>query len=448
MRLVNIGKHSWAVGLNWVKYKDKRKRYADLQKEVTAISDGVPDMVTFRPRQYGFGVAGEQQAAYRASNPLAGGIEIVGSSFLGVFYLKDTDNSGFWWLFAIKNGLISANGELICATREEVEAEVVQLRDLLGTFEENVLCEMWDEEETPDNSGKPSSLELLVLGEARPESEKISSLEWLEPLLTYRRSSRLHLLKNIYQRRRRHLIGGVAATICLTGGLTLTSLLASWNEERAMREIQLASQTRLQQKADVLAHPEREFLKPWVTAMPVPAMVQRCLGTMLALPMVASGWALESAVCDGHKVDVSWKFEPGSDYLALPPDASLISPQKAVSSIRLPEFSPQKQEQDTGHSLLSPRSLASRHFYQLTQSMGALLALKFRPQEKKTVSKADKQEIVAPWQRGEWELKGIPAALMFDSSLALSLSMPGMILRNIEYSGEWSFKGEIYVLPR
>ena len=139
---------------------------------------------------------------------------------------------------------------------------------------------------------------------------------------------------------------------------------------------------------------------------------------------------------------VEWQFQPGADFVRLPPHASLESTRKAVSRIgHQPAFSSREGET---HGQLSSRAEIRSHLYQLTQNMGALLNnFQFDKPEQKVIEKIT---VIAPWQKGKWELKGIPAALLLDESLGRALSLPGLILREIVFSSSegWTMRGDVY----
>lgn len=76
--------------------------------------------------------------------------------------------------------------------------------------------------------------------------------------------------------------------------------------------------------------------------------------------------------------------------------------------------------------------------------MGALLNnFQFDKPEQKVIEKI---AVLAPWQKGKWELKSIPAALLLDESLGRALSLPGLILREIVFSSSegWTMRGDVY----
>ena len=85
MRLVKLNARHWAAGLQWFQVSAKSKRDMNaVRSEGMKLKGDPPDMVAFRPRQYGFGASGGL-AAYTTANPPAGGIGLPYTSILGVF---------------------------------------------------------------------------------------------------------------------------------------------------------------------------------------------------------------------------------------------------------------------------------------------------------------------------------------------------------------------------
>ena len=130
MRLVEINKRLYAAGLKWYQIPPQKKvtlatLRASIRKEAESMGDNeASDMAALRPRQYGFGMAGTVDA-YKKAVPLAGGVVRPGVNFLGVFRLRDTQGESFWWVIAVRQGLISSLADCICSTREEADKAVL-----------------------------------------------------------------------------------------------------------------------------------------------------------------------------------------------------------------------------------------------------------------------------------------------------------------------------------
>ena len=421
MRLVEINKRLYAAGLKWYQIPPQKKvtlatLRATLQKESESMGGNeAPDMAALRPRQYGVGMAGTVDA-YKKAVPLAGGVVRPGVNFLGIFRLRDTLGESFWWVIAVRQGLISSLADCICSTREEADKAVLELRDLLGEFDEQQDCE------TPE-----------------------ASLAWLEPVVRYHTKARLHALRvpPSYWRNRLLAAGGIALVVA--GAFAGNAYLQHREEQRRFISLKLSRQLEQQRREYMQAHPEEQFAQPWRTSPPVAELAEFCGERLLELPTAASGWKLERAICSGSMLTVEWQFQPGADFVRLPPHASLESTRKAVSRIgHQPAFSSLSSREGETHGQLSSRAEIRSHLYQLTQNMGALLNnFQFDKPEQKVIEKIT---VIAPWQKGKWELKGIPAALLLDESLGRALSLPGLILREIVFSSSegWTMRGDVY----
>ncbi len=414
MRLVEINKRLYAAGLKWYQIPPQKKvTLATLRKEAETVTGGdAPDVVALRPRQYGLGMAGTWEA-WKKAVPLAGGVVRPGVNFLGVFRLRDTLGESFWWVIAVRQGLISAHADCICESREEADKAVLELKDLLGEFDEEQDCDS-------------------------PEA----SLAWLEPVVKYHAKARLHALRvpPSYWRNRLLAAGGIALVVA--GAFAGNAYIRHMDEQRRLISQKLSLQMEQQRRDYMEAHPEEQFVQPWRTSPPVTELAAFCGEKLLELPTAASGWKLDRAVCSGSMLTVEWQFQPGADFVRLPPHASLESTRKAVSRIgHQPAFSSREGET---HGQLSSRAEIRSHLYQLTQNMGALLNnFQFDKPEQKVIEKIT---VIAPWQKGKWELKGIPAALLLDESLGRALSLPGLILREIVFSSSdgWTMRGDVY----
>lgn len=306
MRLVEINKRLYAAGLKWYQIPPQKKvTLATLRKKNGSMGDNdAPDMVALRPRQYGFGTAGTVDA-YKKAAPLAGGVVRPGVNFLGVFRLRDTLGEVFWWVIAIRQGLISGHADCICSTREEADKAVLELRDLLGEFDEQQDCE------TPE-----------------------ASLAWLEPVVRYHAKARLHALRVPPAYWRNRLLAGGGIALVIAGAFVGNAYFQHREEQRRLTNQTLSLQQEQQRRQYMQAHPEEQFAQPWRTSPPVAELAAYCGEKLLELPTAASGWKLERAICSSSMLTVEWQFRPGADFVRLPPHASLESVNR-----RLPVFS-------------------------------------------------------------------------------------------------------------
>ena len=418
MRRVVINKRHWAVGLQWFTSNAKQSE-PDLRRAAGKL-DHALDMVAYRQRQYGFAVSGGSVRDWLGVRALAAAVRITSPSFLGLFCLADQDGE-FWWVFATSQSLIVGMGDQVFPTRIEAEEWIESLKGLLDSdFAETVSCATMDE-----------------------------SLQWLTPLISAGPFSRfrgrngyLQPLQPLPGQRRKLAVMCSLAAVLLLGGYGFKKFLDHQAGKRAMEAARIAMANKEQHKQELLAHPERYFQQPWITAPAVDELVSRGVAALLRLPISASGWVLERAVFDGVGVVVTWGHRPGADYVHLPLSARIESPQKAIS--RLPAL---------GHRVkrpvepLLPREECTRLLYQGTQLMGAHLRLTYNNPEKKRV---DNIEITAPWMRGQWEVSEVPAAMLEDAALPKVFScIPGIMLESITFEKNvWIIKGAVYVAAK
>lgn len=419
MRRVVINKCQWAVGIQWTMSSTKLSTM-ELRRNAKKL-DPTLDLVAYRQRQHGFAASDGNMPDWVRVRALAASIRVASPSFLGLFCLEDQD-SEFWWVFAMSQSLIVGMGDQVFATQVEASAYIQSLRGLLDNeFAETVTCEAVED-----------------------------SLRWLSPLITSgpltrfrRRSGYLNPLQPSPGQRRTLVVAGGLVALLLVGGYGLKSFLDHQEWKRAVEAARAAMLNKEEHRRELMVHPERYFAQGWATAPDVKESIQNSLEVMLSLPTIASGWALESATCDGHVVKVSWAHKPGADYVHLPPASRVESPQKAVS--RLPIPAPAGTQRPV--ALLLSREESTQRIYQCTQLMGGRLKLVFNAPEKRVI---DKVEIVAPWIRGQWELSDVPAALVLDASIPDALTtIPGMTLESITMEkNNWTFKGAVYATSK
>lgn len=411
MRLANVDKRLWAVGLQWI--TDKKATLERAMREAEAQGNGAErfSTVAFRSRQYGLGT----DVSGKTLCPLAAALRLP-SSFLGVFSLEDADGTVFWWVLAVRHGIITAQGDNLFATREEAHAHVLSgVEDLLGEFENRKICESPEE-----------------------------SLAWLAPLLPSRFSFtafkiRLQPLR-AGKHAKKHLVLAIAG-LALVSVYGASLLLEHKATQKALEASRLALMDKERHRRELAEHPERHFPMPWNTSLSTADMFKRCVPAMLDVPVSASGWLLAVASCNGHSLTVTWLHQPGADYLSPPPAAKVETPEKAVAVFTLGSFD--KKYELLPHIGLPVRETVNRHLYQLTQNLGIKLNMNFgKPQ--KTVK--DKVELVAPWLRGDFELSAVPSGAMLDfPALSAALSVPGLVLEQIRMENfNWNIKGAVY----
>ncbi|WP_165072377.1 hypothetical protein, partial [Desulfovibrio sp. ZJ200] len=105
-------------------------------------------------------------------------------------------------------------------------------------------------------------------------------------------------------------------------------------------------------------------------------VAEPCMEALLAQPTVANGWQLSEASCSGRAVSVTWAHQSQADFLSLPDQAALKSPQLAVSRLTL--ATDRKARTGQNYPAILTRESAARHLYQITQQAGARLRLTFQ----------------------------------------------------------------------
>jgi hypothetical protein len=409
MRLLEFNGRTYAVGLWWQVTDPGAKKVLAKARSTAAIADDGYDSVVLMPRQFGLGrfPGGSRRKAYS----LAASLRVSVASYLGLFRLEEgVGDDGLWWVFAVRNGLISAEGDRLFPTREEAGDHARSLKDLGGDFE---LEEVFSEQ-------AQSRIAL---------QDRLAS-----PRGLFDRGHAVLPLHEDRQGQKRRAV--IAASIA---GFALVSFGANyWLDARevekqrdAMREVVRARESARQH---ALANAASYFIHLWETE-PNPAQrAEQCMDRMRSVPLVASGWLLDAVTCSNDSLVISWAHQPGASFLT-PPLGAHVEARTATSRDSLSRITPSP-------SLEPLRSVSeiTAHLYQVTQDASAKLRLSWSAPDKK---KIDGVEVVAPWVRGTWELASVPAASLADGSLPHALStLPGLVLSSIEYrGGVWTIKG-------
>jgi hypothetical protein len=427
MRFVSINNYLWAVGLHWETSPTRRLSGAELKRRAGELGAEY-DTVAFRPRQYAFGVSGGQDCGHARS--LSAFLNIP--SMVGLFTFKDAlSGELFWWVCGRSKNMTVGIGDQVFDSRDAAGAELVSLGNLLDIPLDN-----------PD---------VPVVVRETPEE----SLRWLAPLLRPDMAARLSqrgmlVPLGAVSRRTKHLLAAAAVAavtaVCVWG---VIDMLESIQRTATMEASRLTRLDTAQRRADVRAHPEKYFAQAWTSAPLADVAGGRCLSAVEDTPLYSNGWRMEYVTCAGDALNTGWLYQPGADFVHLPARAKLKDeqpPRHAVSSRALPPLAPGTRR-DQDYSRLLTHEYALRLLHQLRRDAGARsVSLDFAAPEKRRIDDL-KADVVAPWRKGKWELKDVPAALMLDLELMRNLSaLPGLVLEEISYSGNiWTIKGVIYV---
>lgn len=403
---------SYAVGLWWQVADHPGTRKMLEQARATAQSAGGEfNCVVLLPRQYGLGHVDGRIPRVRS---LAASMKPGHASYLGIFRLEEAlGDDGLWWVCALRQGMITAEGDRLCTTREEAQRHAHSLREIGGAF---------DHEETFVSV-----------------SESTAALEgYLAPASILLGTHALRPLNDDADRSRNRKLFAIAAAMLLL----LAYGAQQWSiarEEAHQRELaQLAIASREASRKALLASGSQHFGQPWNGQVQPLGRAAQCLSSMMAMPLFASGWKLETVTCADDAVITRWEHQAGASYTSLPAGSRLDSSTVATGRVVLPPV-PDR----TATQTLRTVAEASAHLYQLTQDVSAKLRLSFDLPDRKTV---DGVELIAPWVRGQWEMSELPHALLQDLALPSNLqNCPGLVLTGIEQKGgAWTFKGNIY----
>lgn len=428
MRMIVFNKQPWAVGLQWIPPRlnaMSRDKLLATARELRGDALPAYNVVVRRKKQVAFGFC-ENAADWRNVRSLAALIPDC-PSFLGLFHLLDVNGQSFWWVFARNHGTNLGSGDMVYDSFEQAQNHQRLSRELFISavskhgFESEVTC-------------------------ATPEESEA----WLREHCT------LHLLHKTLgsglilslgaPRRHRDVI---SVAIGMLGLLGLTWAAVTYydyrTEQALMSQARQLAETKAAHKQRLLDHPENLFAQEWSNAPQVASAGAACVDAILSLPTVTSGWLLSGATCAGRTVTVSWEHATTSNYLALPQDAKLESPQIANSrksvSARL---APRPAQPFT---MLYPQEQVRRILYQLCQSTGTRLQLSFQPAES---IKVEKDDVTAPWIKGKWELSSISPADVLDGSVLHVLdAVPGVVLTTVRLKNDvWTFQGNVYAAQK
>ncbi|MBF0515413.1 MAG: type 4b pilus protein PilO2, partial [Desulfovibrionaceae bacterium] len=310
-------------------------------------------------------------------------------------------------------------GDQVFPTRQEADNWIHSLRDLLDfEFDETVVCESVED-----------------------------SVKWLSPvthagisvfMFLSRHNGTLIPLKAVpaQQRNRGLAIALVLAVMAMIYGLKV--FLEFQTEIKAVQATNSAKLTKEKHRQNVLDHPEMYFPRIWADAPEAGETLAHAVKAILGLPLSVNGWLFEGASVDGKRLEVSWAFKPGADYIHLPFNSHIDTPQKAVSSSTLPVWPPRS----FSGGLLT-RDECTKLLFQSTQLLSARLSLNFQLPDRRNI---DGMDLVCPWVKGDWELSGLPSSIIYNLSFPLGfIKIPGLTINVVSLKeGVWTLKGEIY----
>lgn len=422
MYSITLDNKQYAAGL-WWQIRDggaagKKDMLALARETAEAFEESGYTCVALRSHQYGLGTC---LANVPVLPSLAAAVRSP-ATLMGLFALEktpdplDVGHPVVWWVAGINagdkdnEGMIAADGDAVFETEQEARHHLeARLRNLFEANQKLVFCP------TPEES-----------------------LAFLRPLLSP--DARLESLYVDLRKRRktiRILVGAGLFAGALLGGI---NFYQAWQEQTVQELAVRTFQSKEAHHRRIRSHPERHFTKTWLDAPSPERMAGVCLKVLLDAPLAANGWFAEVLTCQGKSLNVQWGHRPGADYLHPPhPDATFGKTPRTMTS-RSALSIPTRKREDVP---LLPRMEIERRLYQLTQMVSAKITPRWQPPETKIVEEV---EVTAPWRRGTWELKDIPAIAILDAVLFNELGkLPGLTIERISRDkSKWTITGDIY----
>ena len=395
MRVVTIGRTRYAIGL-WWQIEHTAGQSSMRRARHHALTLGTPlNSVVVRENQYGF-----CQGAKRLLTPsLAACLAQRLSSALAVCQIEDN----VWWVFAAKSGIVAAEGDWVGDSWQAAVDHAEYLRQMLNLPEAQLFPDRnasvsWIQSSIKTDSGSLRTLWLMNSCRLRPLSSSRSKVAIVLALL--------------------------AVVMLYHAGFFSSSI-----------DVQLALAAR---RLEIMAHPDRYFVRPWMNSHPPTVWSSRCLQEVLALPVIDQGWEFDAAVCVDDTLTTQWKFSPGASFLQLPQGAELFTPTMAQRVQNLP-----KAPTATNTKLRS-RDETARMLYEVANLLGLELQLTWNGKSTQTYQEGSLSvALTAPWQEGRFTFSNVPTLLVLDDTFyAMLESIPGLVLQEMSHRNEhWELKG-------
>lgn len=394
MRVVTIGRTRYAIGLWWQMEQGGRSSIRRARHHAASLGASLSSVVV-RDHQYGFG-----QETRRLGTPsLAVCLARRLPSVLAVCKIEDN----LWWVFAVKNGIIAAEGDWIGDRWQATVDHAAYLRQILN------------------------------LPEAQLYPDQNVSLSWIQDCLATD-SGPLWTRWQVNSCRLRPLTSSwpkIAAVLAL---LAVVMLYHAGFFSSSV-DVQLALAAR---RLEIMANPDRYFVRPWLNAPAPTVWSSRCLQEILALPVTDQGWEFDAAFCVDDTLTTQWKFSPGASFLQLPQGAELFTPTMAQRVQKLPKVP------SAADTTLRSRDETARMLYEVANILGLELQLTWNGKSTQTYQEGSLSvALTAPWQEGRFVFSNVPTLLVLDGSFyAMLESIPGLVLQEMSHRNEqWELKG-------
>lgn len=410
MQVVKIHNTRYAVGLWWQILQglpsgrgSQIQALGQARRMATTLVNPAYNCAALRKGQYGLGSKrGRIPRVLSLAAALACALKADNANLLTVYLLH---SGGPWWVCAIKNGVIAADGDFVCNSLESATAHARQLQEVLAMDAPQIF--------TDATSSQAHMASLLGKG------------SWLAGFVG---DGRMVSLRST--RRSLRIAGTTVFTLI---AMFMLYSLGFFSDDSAMRAAREA------RRMEILSHPERFFPRPWrENAAPVP-WAKRCLKNLFDLSTSDAGWELEQSICRKNDLEAHWNFASGASFLQLPAGASLHSPQKAMQKAALEPLPVDSKNVD-----LPKREEVARKLYEMANLFGLHLSLTWAQAANRTVREGSLAvPLKAPWQTGKWGFSDLPAQIILSPEFYQVLqSIPGLVLEElIHTNGKWELKG-------
>lgn len=410
MQVVKIKSTRYAIGLWWQILQgvpsgqgSQGQALAQARRMAVTLTTPAYNCAALRATQYGLGSKrGRIPRVLSLAAALAHGLPANDANLLAVYLLQ---SGGPWWVCAIKNGTIAADGDFVADSLESATAHALQLQKLLAM-------------------DKPQIFD----GFASSQAHMATLLHRRRPLAGLVGDGRMVSLRST--RRALRIAGTTVFTLL---AMFMLYSLGFFSDNSAMLAAREA------RRMEILAHPERFFPRPWLeSAAPVP-WAKRCLRNLFDLPTSEAGWDLERSLCRKNDLESHWTFATGASFLQLPTGATLQSPQNALHKAALEPL-----PVDSRDRTLPEREEVARKLYEMANLFGLHLTLNWASPARRTVHEGSLSvPLKAPWQVGTWGFTDLPAQIILSPEFYQVLqSIPGIVLEElIHINGKWELKG-------
>ncbi|MCR5813486.1 MAG: type 4b pilus protein PilO2 [Desulfovibrio sp.] len=395
MRLVRVGKRAYAIGLWWQMTKGSEQ----LRKQAQAANDAIHGSFTrcvLLPQQIGLAETCPKSTGVPSLAAAVAQKRNEAQVFVCRFPMH-----GLFWVCACKEGLVAAEGDRYFDKEEEALAHAENLALML---------------DVSNLQQVQNAAELL------PNVSRLK--QCLQRLFPY---APVVPLASPWPKIRR--IGYVLLAVLAV------LLFRSIDFQNESSDIGRYLEAR---RAEILAHPERFFPRPWLEQPSPEDWGGTCLGGILKQATNELGWDLTDAVCTGKSLVYNWKFSSSASFLHLPKGASLLTPTQASRKVTLPELQAAKER-----PLISKDHVA-RTLYELSRVLGLHLNLNWKDKEKREVREGSLVvNLTAPWYTASFSIDNLPSMTVLDRELYQALgAIPGLVLTELSFAnGQWKLTG-------